>query len=182
MRFVKVVEVRGGLQRLKDKGVYRSRRVLIGDEIALMGKKALTKMIGAVSEDVAKHVCQDHLQEFERMIQESRAAEADPPGKPQVAYDLINNVITHQSAEPVSFEVLLTAWELENTTSTHGAPSVGSGTTGRWAGGQAGGRNSLIRLTTRLNLCCSDSNKQGTQTRWFPSTRPGSAIPSWAIS
>ena len=43
MRFIKVVKLRGGLQWLKDKQVYRSRRVLIGDEIALMGKKALTK-------------------------------------------------------------------------------------------------------------------------------------------
>jgi hypothetical protein len=81
MRLVKVVELRGGLQWLKDKGVYRSRRVLIGDEIALMGKKALTKMIGAVSEDVAQHICEGHLQEFERMIQESRAAEVDPLSK-----------------------------------------------------------------------------------------------------
>jgi hypothetical protein len=46
MRFMKVVKLRGGLQWLKDKQVYRSRRVLIGDEIALMGKKALTRETG----------------------------------------------------------------------------------------------------------------------------------------
>src|SRR5262249_11279959 len=40
----------------------------------------------------------------------------NPPGKPQVECDLVNgNVITHPSADPVDFEVLLAAWELENT-------------------------------------------------------------------
>jgi hypothetical protein len=39
VRFIKVVKLRGVLQWMKDKGVWRSRRVLIGDEVALMGKK-----------------------------------------------------------------------------------------------------------------------------------------------
>jgi hypothetical protein len=78
VRFTKVVKLRGGLQWMKDKGVYRSRRVLIGDEIALMGKGTLTKEIGTDNYDVAKVICEGHLEEFERQIQAARAAEDDP--------------------------------------------------------------------------------------------------------
>ena len=38
MRFTKVVKLRGGLQWMKDKQIYRSRRVLTQEEAALMGK------------------------------------------------------------------------------------------------------------------------------------------------
>src|SRR5262245_18490306 len=86
MRFTKVVKVRGGLQWMKDKGIYRSRRVLIGDEIGLMGKGTLTKQTGTDNYDVATAICQGHLQEFEAAIQAARTAEADPLAKFECKY------------------------------------------------------------------------------------------------
>jgi hypothetical protein len=73
-----VVKLRGGLQWMKDKQIYRSRRVLTEEEAALMGKGTLTKETGTDNWEVAQHMCEGHLQEFERLIQAARAADADP--------------------------------------------------------------------------------------------------------
>jgi hypothetical protein len=80
MRFAKVVKLKGGLQWLKDKGVYRSRRVLTAEEAALLGKKALTKETGTCNYDLAKQICEGHLQEFERTIAEALSTLSSAPG------------------------------------------------------------------------------------------------------
>jgi hypothetical protein len=132
MRFVKVVKLKGGLQWLKDKGIYRSRRVLTAEEAALLGKKALTKETGTGVRSEAERICEGHLQEFDQLIQAARAAEADPFKKLEreigdlrrfqlieIADFLAERGLEYPSVEsekePVTFDVLLTTWELENT-------------------------------------------------------------------
>ena len=41
----------------------------------------MTRETGTDNYDVAKVICEGHLQEFERLIQEARAADADPLAK-----------------------------------------------------------------------------------------------------
>lgn len=73
MRFIKTVVMKGGLQKVKDG--YRSRRVLTGEEAALLGKKALTKHTGTKDYAEAKRINEGHLAEFEippRLIASAR--------------------------------------------------------------------------------------------------------------
>ena len=135
MRFTKVVKLRGGLQWMKDKQIYRSRRVLTEEEAALMGKGTLTKETGTENWEVAQHICEGHLQEFERLIQTARAADADPlekftrktgdPRRFQMG-EIVDFCFEEgwghpfppnpeTPPEPITFGTLLDAWELENT-------------------------------------------------------------------
>ena len=68
--------MKGGLQLVK--GQYRSRRVLTPEEAALLGKKELTKATGTGNYDLAKQICEGHLQEFERTIAEARGDHLTP--------------------------------------------------------------------------------------------------------
>jgi len=130
-----------GLQLVS--GVWRSRKVLPPDVAAFLGKAEMTKTTGVAGEkgdmvalaqarDVA--IREDHQGEFQRMIEEARKADADPLAKlereigdlrrfklEEIADFLAerghsNPFITEpEPKEPVTFEVLLATWELENT-------------------------------------------------------------------
>ena len=130
-----------GLQLVS--GVWRSRKVLPPDVAAILGKAELTKTTGVAGEigdmvalakarDVA--ICEDHQGEFVRTIKKARDADADPLKKLEreigdlrrfeleeiadflAERSLPNPLITEpEPKEPVTFEVLLASWELENT-------------------------------------------------------------------
>src|ERR1700730_15582403 len=137
MRFVRVVKLKGGLQRVGGPdGEFRSRRVLTPEESALFGgKKALTKKTYTTDESEAKRICEGHLREFEDKI---RAARGDPlhplerferkygdPSRHRI--EEIADFCAEEGfgdpfhaepkpkPEPVTFDVLLATWELENT-------------------------------------------------------------------
>jgi len=133
MRFIKTVVMKGGLQIVK--GQYRSRRVLTPEEAALLGKKELTKATGTGNYDLAKQICEGHLQEFERTIAEARGDHLTPLERFERKYgsvrgrkmEEINDICAEEGfGDPfpgppkpekvrVTFQVLLAAWELENT-------------------------------------------------------------------
>jgi len=134
MRFIKVLKLKGGLQRVGGPdGEFRSRRVLTAEESALFdGKKALTKKTYTTDRDEAKRICEGHLQEFEDMIQAARAAPlelferkyGDPSRhRMEEVQDLClaegwNDPFPappKPEKERVTFDVLLATWELENT-------------------------------------------------------------------
>jgi hypothetical protein len=124
-------------------GIYRSRKVLPPDVAAMLGKKELTKSTGvagqkgdmvalAKAHEVA--IREDHAGEFIRKIKEAREADADPLNnlgreigdlrrfKLEEIADFLaerghpNPFITApEPKEPVTLDVLLATWELENT-------------------------------------------------------------------
>jgi integrase len=130
-----------GLQLVS--GVWRSRKVLPPDVAAILGKAELTKTTGVAGEKgdmvaLAKAhevaIREDHQGEFKRMIEEARKADDDPLAKLEreigdlrrfkledIADFLAerghpNPFITEpEPKEPVTFDVLLATWELENT-------------------------------------------------------------------
>src|SRR6266849_5057056 len=133
MRFIKTVVMKGGLQLVK--GQYRSRRVLTREEAALLGKKELTKATGTGNYEEAKRINEVHLDEFQRLIDEARAIEANPlerllhkrPDLRLAPLDEIADALMEEGhydafvpppnipvKEPVSFATLLATWELEN--------------------------------------------------------------------
>jgi hypothetical protein len=130
-----------GLQLVS--GVWRSRKVLPPDVAAILGKAELTKTTGVAGEKgdmvaLAKAhevaIREDHQGEFKRMIEEARKADDDPLAKlereigdlrrfklEEIADFLAerghpNPFITEpEPKKPVTFDVLLATWELENT-------------------------------------------------------------------
>lgn len=133
MRFTRMVVMKGGLQKVKD-GFYRSRRVLIPEEAALLGKKALTKHTGTTDYNEAKRICEEHLAEFERQIAEARGDHLTPLERLEREVGNLSRFKLEEIADfqaerghadpfvaapapkkPVTFAILLATWELENT-------------------------------------------------------------------
>jgi len=137
MRFVRVVKLKGGLQRVGGPdGEFRSRRVLTPEESALFGgKKALTKKTYTTDESEAKRICEGHLREFEDKIAAARGDHLTPLERFERKYGDPSRHRIEEIAdfcaeegfgdpfhaepkpkpEPVTFDVLLATWELENT-------------------------------------------------------------------
>jgi hypothetical protein len=89
----------------------------------------MTRETGTDNYDVAKVICEGHLQEFERLIQGAHAADADPLAKFERKYGerfQLGEVVdlclegwddpeSKPAPEPITFDTLLAAWELVNT-------------------------------------------------------------------
>jgi integrase len=109
--------------------------VLTPEEAALLGKKELTKATGTGNYDLAKQICEGHLQEFERTIAEARGDHLTPLERFERKYgsvrgrkmEEVDDICAEDGfgdpfpgppkpeKERVTFQVLLAAWELENT-------------------------------------------------------------------
>jgi hypothetical protein len=130
-----------GLQLVS--GVWRSRKVLPPDAAAILGKAELTKTTGVAGEkgdlvalarahEIA--IREDHAGEFKRIIEEVRKSDANPLSKLEREIGDLRRFKLEEIAdflgergypnpfitkplpkEPVTFEVLLATWELENT-------------------------------------------------------------------